>query len=242
MTSCKKDTPRFINVESQDITRYVIDLSGNKINAYSKYLNDRLQQTVTFIDQDTIIERITKNRFDVIIGIEICYIGDDGFADSSINSCFRDNGILCSYNASTYQYNNGFLTEATVNYKFYGTYPDSGVVIITNNVSSENIISSGVSFGCTDYYDYNDETNVIDVRSFSNMIKGKISQNLISHASWNNGCPAGPSMSIAYSDFEYEFNSNNYIAKMKETYTPCYHTFDTEEVARTIRTTIYEYN
>lgn len=115
------------------------------------------------------------------------------------------------------------------------------------NISGENIVSSNVSFpnyssGCTDYFEFDNNPNIIDVRYFSNGITGKISKNLITHASWNNGCPAGPSMTISTSDFEYGLNSGNYVSVMREIYTPCYHMGDTKEVTRTIRTTIYEYN
>ena len=239
LISCKKDTPKFIDVESPDITKYVLNLSGTKINHYSKYLNNVLQETTYFTDLDTIIDRITKNSSDKIIYKERFFIGSNDYAESSIDSCFDDNGLLY-INTSTYQYNNGFLIESDLKYKHFGACTDSGVVTMYNNISDDNIISTK-SYSCTDLFDYNDKVNLIDVRYFSNLIKGKVSKNLISHASWANGCPAGPSMTISHSDFEYEFNSNNYISKMRAIRTPCYHTGNTEEVTRTIYTTIYEY-
>jgi hypothetical protein len=245
IASCKKDTPKFNDVESPDITKYVINNSGNKINSYSKYLNGILQQTVLFIDQDTAITVVTKNSSDEIINKEIYFIGDNGFAESSIDSGFN-NSILTYFNTKSYQYFNNFLVKTTLYYKNFGPSADSGIVTISTSISDENISSSKVSYpnystGCTDYFDYNSSSNSIDVRYFSNGITGKTSKNLIAHTSWDNGCPDGPSMTVSCSDYNYEFNSNNYISIMKETYTPSYHMGDTKEVTRTIKTTIYEY-
>lgn len=83
---------------------------------------------------------------------------------------------------------------------------------------------------------------MIDVIDFSNGITGKISKNLIEHASWNSGCPCGPSCSVSCSDFEYQIDNEGYITKMIEIYTPSYHSSSSEEVVKEIRTTIYEYN
>lgn len=245
MSACNKDTPKFIDVVSPDVTKYVIDHSGNKINSYSKYFNNVLEHTVTYIDQDSIIIEIKKNSSDKIINKEIYFIGVNGYAESSLDSSFNDNGLSGIYN-STYHYSNDFLVSTDYYYKNFGTNPDSGSVTFSYYISGENIISSNVSFpnytsGCTDYFDYDGNSNIIDVRYFSNGIKGKISKNLITHASWKNGCPAGPSMSVASSDFEYLLTTDNYIAIMKEIYTPCYHLGDTKEVTRTIRTTYYLY-
>ncbi len=237
--SCKKDKPDFNYVESTDITKYVIHLTGNKIDHYSKYLNEVLQQTVYFTDKDSIIEVITKNGTDKVISKCIFFIGSNGYAVSSVDSCFNDTTLAYYYGCS-YQYSNEFMVQKTINYKTYGDNSDSVTVIIDYEISGNNIASTRNSFGCRSIYEYKSDFNMIDVSHFSNSILGKINQNLISHVSWNNGCPCGPSSTIAYSDYIYGFYGNNYVSKMIEIYTPCYHS-DTEEVIRTVRTTIYEY-
>lgn len=239
LLSCKKDKPEFNYVESSEITKYEIHLSGNKIIYYSKYLNDVLQQTISFTDKDSIIEVITENSTDKLTSKRTFFIGSNGYAGSCTDSCFNDTALSYTY-SNIYQYSNGFLIQETLNYKIYGNDPDSGTVIIDYEISGNNVATTRNSFGCRTYYEYNSDINMIDVSNFSNSILGKNNLNLVSHVSWNNGCPCGPSSTIAYSDYIYGFYDNNYISKMIEIYTPCYH-MSNEEVTRTVRTTIYEY-
>jgi hypothetical protein len=245
LISCKKDNPEITDKLSSEINRYVIDLSGNKIDHYARYLNDVLQRTVYYIDHDTIIEELTENNDDVIIERKLFFIGNIGYAASCIDSVFSDTG-LWYINRIDYEYTNGFLTKSTIKFKSYNTIGDSSLYYITYNISDDNIASTSFSApayfsSCTDYYDYNSNNNLLDVTRFSNGITGKISRNLISHATWNYGCPAGPSMSVAKSDYEYEFNSDNLISARKEYYTPCYHTTDVKNITRVISITIFEY-
>lgn len=116
-------------------------------------------------------------------------------------------------------------------------------VHILRTIEDENVVSFYVRepTGCTDQYSYNNEINKIGL-DFLNGITGKASKNLREHKSWNKGCPSGPSSSIATSDYKYELDSEGYVIRRIETFTPCYHVTDPGTVTRTISTTVYEYN
>jgi hypothetical protein len=237
--SCKKDSPRFKDEESSDITTYVIDLEGGTIASYSVYLNSTLESSVYFTDMDSIVEKLTKKGTGELIQKEVFRIGGQGYAVSSTDSTFKDSALYYT-NYTVYEYSDGFLTKATINYHYAESPGDSSTIVVTYSIASNNISTINSPYGCSNYYQFNEDVNIIDVRSFSNGILGKISQNLVSHASWNNNCPTGPSMSVAKSDYEYELSESNYITMMRETYTPSYHS-ETDVVTRTIRTTYYVY-
>lgn len=246
LISCNKDDgPNFINQTSDETVKYVINLSSLKIIDYSKYINNELIETTSFQNTDSTIVRLTRNSENEITYKSIFLLGNNALAISCIDSSFSEYGL---YTAQLdYEYDNDFLIETTIDWKRFGDNADSGQVYITRILENENISSSNFAFGnwtsgCTDYFSYNSTFNKIDVKDFSNGITGKISKNLIEQASWNNGCPCGPSRSIAYSDFKYEIDENGYLTKKVETYTPCYHLSFSNEVTRTISTTFYEYN
>lgn len=245
LTFCNKDDePKFINQNSDEIVKYVINLSGMKIINYTKYINDELIESTSFQESDTTIIRLTTNAENEIIYKRIFRVGNNTLAQSCIDSSFSEFGLYAA--KLYYKYENDFLIETTIDWIQFGDYSDSGRVYITRNYINENLTSLSETSPdwpliCSDLFDYYSIINKIDVKDFSNGITGRISKNLIKHVSWNSGCPCGPSSSTSHSDFKYETDEDGYITKMTETYTPCYHT-SAEEVTRTIRTTIYEYN
>jgi hypothetical protein len=237
---CKKDEPTVNYVPSSTEVKYKITLSHDTIVEYSQFINNQLTSTKYFYFNGATDEIITKNASGIMTGKSVYQIGSSGYAESSIDSSFSDSGTV-SISVSTYEYQNGFLTRHSV---------DTGKYVYTRSISDDNIVSSNVSFpsyqsGCTDYYSYNGFPTIahqttIDVTYFSNKIFGKPNKNLITHASWSNGCPCGPSSNPASSNFQYEFNSSGYVTQMKNYYTPCYHT-ETESVSGTVSTATYEY-
>lgn len=61
LASCHNNgKPKFVNEKSDEI-KYVINLSADKIAAYSKYVDDQLTETSTFFDFDTVKGWITKD-------------------------------------------------------------------------------------------------------------------------------------------------------------------------------------
>jgi len=245
MSCDKKDKPIFINDASDGILKYQINLIDNKILEYSKFVNDELIETTSFNDLGSIVEMITTNASNLITKKITYSIGDNHLANSAIDSSFSNYGL--SVAKLDYEYQNTFLLTTIIDWKRFGEFADSGQMTITNIIEGDNIISSKESFpswpsGCTDFFRYNSEKNKIDIKNFTSEILGKPSKNLISHTTWNNGCPCGPSSSEAYSDFRYELDNNGFVTKRIETYTPCYSYSFAEEVTRKIKTTIYEYN
>ncbi len=243
--SCNKEEPNFINIPSDEITRYQITIENNQIVEYVKFVNDIQLESTVFQDFDSVVHMIRTNTSNEIIYKKTFYITDNDLASSAIDSIFSDNGLYIAN--LDYEYQNGFLINTTIDWKRNGENADSGQVYISKTIENENIIEVTKSIhdwtsGCTDYLEYNNKINKIDIKDLANGITGKKSKNLIQYATWNSGCPCGPSSSVAYSDFNYELDVNGYVVKMTETYTPCYHLTTAEEVTRTIKTTIYEYD
>ena len=247
ISACNKDEPKFVDKPSDELVKYVINLSGSKITDYSKYINDELVEVTTFIIDDTVIERISKNANDKIIGKAVYQIGPEDVAVSSVDSSFTEQGIDI-YKAE-YEYTDGFLVEINANWTIAGNPYE---IHVLNTIEDENVVSSYFEepLGYTNRYRYNDKINKIDLNfsngkkdlDFSNGITGKWSKNLVEHVLWQYGLPCGSSSSIPVSDYIYEQDSGGYVTKRIETYTPCYHTIDPGTVTRTISTTIYEYH
>ncbi|BDX37809.1 hypothetical protein CYCD_11640 [Tenuifilaceae bacterium CYCD] len=246
LISCNKDSePKFITQNSNEIVKYVINISNMRITDYSKYINDKLIETTSFENTDTTIVRLTKNSENKITYKRVFIVGNTNLAKLAIDSSYSKDGLYTAH--LDYVYENGYLIETTIDWNRFDDNPSSGQFYITRIIENENLKSSNEAYpgwpsGCTDCFDYNSTINKIDVIDFSNGITGNISKNLIKHASWHNGCPGGPSSSIACSDFKYELDNNGYIVKKTETYTPPYNMTLSDEVTRTVKTTIYEYN
>lgn len=243
--SCnKEDEPSFKYLISADITRYVIELSGTQIISYTKYTNDVLTETVSFHFSDSEVVRLTRNSQNQIAHKRVYQMGGNSLAASCIDTAYSTNALIIG--RSSFEYENGYLTKETYNWKVLGEGSDSGQVFYTRTIENGNVSSVNEAYtnwmsGCNDLYSYTNEPNRIDVIDFSNGLTGKISKDLVEHISWRSGCPCGPSSSIAYTDYEYRTNSDGYITSKLETYTPCYHLSFSEEVTKTLRTTIYEY-
>ncbi len=244
--SCNKEKePTFINIPSDEVIRYQITVENNQIAEYVKYVNDIQLESTVFQNFDSVVYMIRTNVSNEIIYKKTYYIDNTDLASSAIDSSFSENGLYVAN--LQYEYNNGFLINIIIDWEREGENADSGQIYIVKTIENENIVKINKSFpdwssGCTDYLKYYNLINKLDIRNLTNGITGKVSKNLVQHATWNSGCPCGPSSSVAYSDFSYEFDDNGYVVKMTETYTPCYHLINAEEVIRTIKTTIYEYN
>lgn len=246
LISCNKDSePKFINENSNEIVKYVINLSNMMITDYSKYVNDKLIETISFERTDSTVVRLTKNTENKITNKRIFVLGNSTLAISAIDSSYSENGLYTAH--MDFEYEDGYLIKTTTEWNRFGDNPSSGQLVTTRVIENGNVKSSTEAYpgwpsGCTDFFEYNNTSNKIDVIDFSNGILGKIDRSLIKHVSWNNGCPSGPSSSIACSDFEYVLDSNGYIVKKIETYTPPYNMTFSDVVIRTVKTTIYEYN
>jgi len=240
----KKDVPEFFYKYSDQVVKHVIHLTGSWITEYGTYINDNYVERTVFHDNDATFENITKNPQNEITYKRTFYKGKDGNATYCIDTGFFSG----SYHLARldYEYENDFATSIAIDWQRTGTNPDSGTVLITRTIGDENIRSikiseDGMPAMCTDYYSYNETLNKVDVRDFSNGIIGKWSKNLVIRVTWRAGCPTGPSMTEAYSNYEYELDQDGYVTKMTEIYTPSYHTSLSEGVTRTVSTTLYEY-
>jgi hypothetical protein len=245
VSSCgEKDIPRFINENSEEIIRYKIELSNKVITSFLKYSNDSLIESTSYFFSDSVIEQITTNREDQIIRNTTYFLGDNSYAKYSIDSIHRNYGVVVYI--SQYEYEGTFLFKTLVSWRRLGDNPDSSSYTLINTVEEGNItkienIPPGEKWGCNDYYRFNDQVNIIDIHDFTNGITGQINSNLMEHISWYSNCHSLPSTTTPSSDLSYELDGNGYVVKKVETITPAYHT-SSEEVKRTIYTSIYEYN
>ena len=236
LTACKKDKLHVDYIPVGTEVKYKITLSHDTIKELITYSDNKLISTKQYLFNGPTAEIITKNANGIVTEKSVYLIGSNGYAESSIDSSFSDTGTFAGISISAYEYQNGFLTRHSVDTgKNVYTY-----TIIDNNIASSNVAFPGWQSGCTDYYSYGAYLTTIDVRNFKNNLLGKPGNNLITHASWENGCPCGPSSNPASSDFEYEFNNSGYVTKMKNYYIPCYHA-GTTNLTGTVSTTIYEY-
>lgn len=245
ISSCQKDDKVKFVLENDPIVKYFIELNELNILSYAKYIENELIVTTTFYDYDSIIERITKNASNEIVHKISYTIGDNNFA---ISACDTNYSSIYLHSAEfIYEYENNFLREYTGKWKHLDSLDYATIVNFFNEIENNNITSKLTSVyrsnqNCNDKFTFNNYQNLIDIRHFSNNITGNISQNLIEHAIWRYGCPCGPSSSVAYSDFMYEFDSDGFVTKTTEIYTPCYHLTSSSTVTRHIKTTVYEYN
>ncbi len=246
IVSCNKDDePRFIDEPSDEVVKYQIFLSGGQISGYKKYINDEFTEKSDYYDSDSVIEMIRTNDSGDIIEKVIYRMNDNHLAQSATDSAFSTSGLYVAQ--LEYEYHGDFLVKTNVFWKNIGAISDSGRFTATKTIENENIISVNTSFpnwasGCTHYFEYGDQINKIDIINLTPEITGKINRNLLMYASWNNGCPCGPSSSIPSSAFQYKLNNDGYVTKMIVTYTPCYHLNSPGEVIRTVKTTIFEYD
>ena len=127
LTSCNKDDePKFINETSDEIVKYLINMTGTKISDYSKYLNNELIEKIAFYETDTVIEQITKNTLNEITYKKTYLIGDNDLAFSCIDSSFSDYGLYVA--RLDYDYENDYLITTTIDWKRFGENADSGQV------------------------------------------------------------------------------------------------------------------
>lgn len=240
----KEDVPEYYYEYSDQVVKYVVHLTGSWITEYSMYINNELAKRTIFQDNDTTFESIRKNPLDEIAYKRTYYKGKSGYTTYCIDTGFLSGSYYLA--RLDYEYENDFVTTIAIDWERTGASPDSGTILITRTIEDENISSSTSPnedwpAGCTNYYSYNETLNRVDVRDFSNGITGRWSKNLVSRITWRAGCPAGPSMTEAYSTYVYELNQDGYVIKMTETYTPGFNTQKPEGVTRTIYTTLFEY-
>lgn len=241
MFSCQKDKVKFVNVYSNEVTKYSITLTNNEISAYSKYINNNLQEAVTINDMDSVVVVVTKNNMNQVTSKETYIIGNDSVAELGIDSIFSNEGIRVEKN--TYYFNSGFLFSQTIHWVNYYATADSGNYTLNHeyDLDDDNIFMVTNSVGCVNSYGFYSTLNKINLTNFRNSFLGKYNKNLIKEAHWLQGCPDGPSMTIAFSEYQYDLNNNNYVTKKTETYTPSYHTDMSQTVSRKVTTTLYEY-
>lgn len=251
MNNCSKgqdinteDVPEYFYDYSDQVFKYVIHLSGSWITEYSTYINDDFVKRSTFYDHNTIIESITRSSLNEITYKRTFYIGEDGYASHCIDTGFLSGSYYIA--RLDYEYEDDFAISIAIDWCRTGTNPDSGTVLITRTINDGNILNSKKVeddwlAGCTDYYSYNEILNRVDIRNFSNGIIGKWSKNLVSRITWRGDCPTGPSMTEAYSIYQYELDEDGYVTEMTEIYTPSYDLPISQTVTRTVYTTLYEY-
>lgn len=242
LASClKDDEPKFVDEASGEVIKYRIGLTENlQIHGYSKYRNGGFVDTTYFIDQDSIIERITLKSNGVVKRRIIYRLDGDEYAHSSIDTNFEE----LTVSLEEYSYEDGFLIQIINNWYTVGE-TDTVRLVIEYEIKDGNISgmieSPSPGLEINSYFDYNNLTNKLDVRYFSNGITGKIAKNLLSHVDWRTNLGAAPSTTSADSDYEYDTDPSGFVTAMTEIYTPGYH-FEAETVTRTVYTTLYEYD
>jgi hypothetical protein len=246
IVACKKDDePRFIDEPSDEVVTYQVYLFDNQISGYKKYINDEFAEQTDYFDSDSIIEMVRTDAYGEVIERVFYSMNENNLAESAIDSVFSTSGLYVAQ--LEYEYQDDYLIKAVINWKNLGAVIDSGQFMVIKTIENDNIASVNESFpnwssGCTDYFQYGEQLNKIDIINLTPGITGRISKNLIEQATWNNGCPCGPSSSIPSSAFQYELNNDGYVTKMIETCTPCYHLISPGEVIRNVKTTIFEYD
>lgn len=246
MTSCnKKNQPKFEYKDYSEVIKYKINISGDYITDFSKYINNEIVEITTFYNYDTIIQKISKNTQGEIIRKFTFYMGNDGFATSSIDSTNGITGLWLT--KSNYNYENAYLVEMEYDYwNYLDSSIDSGNVVVqftreNGNIINKKVMPNSWTSGIRDSFTYSNYLNKIDILDFSNGMTGNINNNLMSHVLLSQGIPLHGG-SNPYRDFNYEFDNDGYVTKMIKTLTPSYNLTEPGVVTRTIHTTFYEYS
>ncbi|MDD5695868.1 MAG: hypothetical protein PHD61_11270, partial [Bacteroidales bacterium] len=186
--SCNdKDEPKFIDQPADDVT-YQVYLTDNQISGYKKYIKDEFAEKADYYDSDSLTQMIRTSAAGEIIEKVSYEMSDNNLALSATDSIFRPGLIYVA--TMDYEYQDGFMIKSNVHWKNIGDNTDSGIFTVTKTIENENIVSVNNSFtnwisGCTNYFEYGDQLNKLDIQSLTPGITGKISKNLIAQATWN---------------------------------------------------------
>lgn len=234
LSNCSKETGEF-TVKTYNVT---ISLTNDhKILAVEFYSSDTLSYKMKFNYTPDLI-RITKtDKKDYLLSVSNYYINSIGLADSCVDSSYY-NSKLSNICTSSYKYNSD-------------RYRISSVIVINQVLYNPSIITIELSFGiingnlkstshggfCSEFYDYTQLENKLNIISFLGDFIGQKSINLMKSS--NSNCHTTPSTTPPSSEFYYKLNSNGLVKERVEVYTSSYH--NDQKSLREKRITKYEY-
>jgi hypothetical protein len=222
---------------------YIINLQNDKLISYSIYeqnTNSLLEEVTYYYLNDQIIEIKIMNG--VMVSKHV-YHTANGLTTESYDTIFRNDTVTDLY-YHKYDHSNERLDLKETEYKHLTaeiteifnlttrfTYSDAANIIEQSNT----VNTGGGGFTCKDRFSYSGKQSKFDVINFNSEITGEISNNLREQATYNTGCPAGPSYTFPTSTFNYEINDAGYVIYMTKSYS-------SDESISSVTKSSFEYN
>src|SRR3989304_5964142 len=163
-STCNKDDEiRFVDSYSTEISytiEYFSDLSISKIE---KFRENKLEQIISYdYTENTVIKKI-KDSNGEIRSVSYYYLGDNNFAINSVDSTYGSSGLTVAkveyfYNAENY------LQKSVTSWKTYKIESGIDSASYTQEFKyGNNNLESITIFECTDYFQYTDNLQKIDL-------------------------------------------------------------------------------
>lgn len=223
-----------------------------KYNSYQITLTPGLQfSKVVFYQSDTLvykmdysylpnlIKTVKKDKNNVVLSVSRYYLNYKNLADSCIDSAFYSS--ILNVILSKYQYDNNdykiagdFISKSIVN----DTITSISANQLTYQIADGNLVSYNINGYCSEFFEYNDLQNKLDIISFLGNYCGIMNKNLTK--TFTSGCHTSPSTVTAKKDYTYTLNSEGFVTEKITIYTPSYHATSQKPNPEKIITT-YEY-
>lgn len=216
---------------------YIIPLVFNKVEMT---LNTDLQiQKVKFYQSDTFLyEKINTFLPNTVISVEkdnngniiktsTYYLNNFALADSCVDSVFSGNAQMTILLIKYLYDSDGYISTANCHYR--NMVNDSVVSTYTYdlsyNIKNGNIASVSYSNGLVCHIEYNELPNKIDILSYIGSCCGKIDKNLLITTNCSGGI-SEPHTSKPHHTYYYTLNSDGFVVKKIDFYTPSYDAYD----------------
>jgi hypothetical protein len=234
-SNCSKETEEF-TVKSYNIS---ITLTNDlKILDVEFYSSDTLSYKMKFNYATDLIKITKTDNKDYLLSMSNYYINSIGLADSCVDSSYY-NSKLSSIITSSFKYNSDRnRVSSLIVSRLILNDPAISTIELSYGIINGNLKSTTYGGVCSDFYEYTELKNKLDIISFLGDFSGKKSINLMKSS--NSGCHTTPSTTPPSSEFDYTLNSNGLVMERVEFFTSSYHVTD-QKPMREKRITEYEY-
>jgi hypothetical protein len=233
--------------ESKDIDikekRYktIITLSKErKIKRVDFYESDTLRYSQFTYYTSGLVEILQTDNNENLKTKSSYFLDSTGLAYTCIDSSYY-NFKLSSINVTNFKYNeNGYKIDSkiTTTDLYNSSKPSISKIELIYEIVDGNMISMNIGGHCSDYYEYTNLDNKLDIISFLGDFCGKSDSKL--RKSYNSGCHYTPSTAPPSSTYDYKLNSDGFVVQKVEDYTSSYHIPDSKPIEEK-RITNFEY-
>lgn len=213
-SNCSKETEEFI-VKSYNVS---ITLTNDlKILGVEYYSSDTLSYRMKFNYKNDLIKITKTDNKDCLISLSNYFINGIGLVDSCVDSSYY-NSKLSSIITSRFKYNSARnrISSVIVSRQILND-PTISTIELSFGIINGNLKSTTYGRVCSDFYEYTELENKLDIISFLGDFSGKKSINLMKSS--NSGCHTTPSTTPPSSEFDYTLNSSGLVIERVEFFT-----------------------